>query len=246
MADNFDFDGSIFGNTDDTQNDGYSVPETADTDAFGAEDSYGDFYAPETADQQSGSFEDFGDDSYAPRNDSQDMQDNVEYDDYEERGIKGFINSFGGKSKILLIVTIALLLVFLIVLIVSGSKAKKNKNTEDEDVSDPPVIELSSDLPVNVPSEGQTYLHSDNTGIYTVDTGADNPGLNLRVAASTSSEAITRIMNGEQVEVKFVDNFSDEGKSWGYIVYEGQAGWVSMDYLVRGSAGSTAASDSIG
>ncbi|MCR5782712.1 MAG: SH3 domain-containing protein [Clostridia bacterium] len=246
MADNFDFDGSIFGNSNDNQNEGYSVPESADTDTFGAEDSYGDFYAPETVDQQPGSFEDFGNDPYEPRNDNPDIQDNADYDDYEERGIKAFVNSFGGKSRILLIVTIALLLIFLIVLLVSGRNANnKNKDSTDEDVSKESVVELSSDLPVNIPAEGQTYPHADNTGTYTVDTGT-NPGLNLRLAASTSSEALTMIMNGDQVDVLFVDDFSDEGYRWGYVYKGDKAGWVRMDYLRQGNVEVTTSNESLG
>lgn len=244
MADNFNFDGSIFEDNNTPQAEGYSAPESADAGAFGADDSYGDFYAPDTTDQAPGAFEDISDASDDYQSDSPDPEDDGEYDDFESRGIKGFIDNFGGKSRILLIITIVLLLFFLIVLGVSGRNAKKNHKTQLEPVSTLPVIELPSEVPVTVPAETQTVQLSGGAGTYTVDTG-DNT-LALRPNASTDYDAILRLNSGTVVEVLFVDDFSNEGESWGYIVYDNHAGWVNMAYLTQGSVEVTTAQNSLG
>ncbi len=244
MADNFDFDGSIIENPNNPQNDNYSDPAADASGAFGADDTYGDFYTPDSTDQPPIDFENLDGSADGPQ-DMSDPQDEEGYDDFEERGIKAFLGSIGGKSKTLLIIAIALLLIFLIIFLAAGRKAKNNNNKPSEEpVSLPPVIELPSELPVTVPAESQTVQLSGGTGEYTVNTG-DNT-LALRPTASTEYDAILRLNSGTVVKVLFVDDFSNVNDSWGYIEYEGNAGWVNMNYLLPGAVEVTTAASSLG
>lgn len=60
--------------------------------------------------------------------------------------------------------------------------------------------------------------------------------LNLRASASTSANVLAMIPYGTLVNVtKTSDN-------WSYVNYDGLKGWVSSDYLVKPSAGSTGTS----
>ncbi|MBR6515163.1 MAG: S-layer homology domain-containing protein [Clostridia bacterium] len=59
-------------------------------------------------------------------------------------------------------------------------------------------------------------------GIYVVSTGT----LNVRAQATTESSVIGKVYRDQRVEILEVSG------NWGRISYNGQTGWVSMDYVV--------------
>ena len=246
MADNFDFDNTIFNNdgadpaaqqpTPEFQPGyeapvGYESPVEYDgtaVDAFDDLDSYAD--QDPSADNAP---------EYTPADGEPDEP--AEPYDKSSSGIGGFIGSIGTKGKICLIVAVVLLFICIIML-ASASRKAKSKKPSTEPVS-VPEIEQTSDIVV-VPTEPVTMQFTGGAGTYTVDT--DNSTLALRPNASTEYDVITRIPDRTVIEVLFVDDFSNEGESWGYVVYDGQAGWVNMQFLAPGAQESASAVSTLG
>ncbi len=129
------------------------------------------------------------------------------------------------RKLIIMIAAAAVLLIVILALLINGISSNKEKN---EPSTEPPAI-------VQEPE----YTTDDNdiaalteTGKYKVDTD----GLNLRPSANTDYAPITQIPKDTVVTVLFVDDSQVESSSdygWAYVEYNGQRGWVSMEYLVK-------------
>lgn len=122
---------------------------------------------------------------------------------------------------------IALVLVIVIIASVSGEK-KDNEKTDAPVSSDSYITEEPStdEEPV------ADTIELNGSGFYIVDTENDS-SLNMRPTASTDFPVMTKIPDGTRVQVLFVDDAdqTDDKQGWGYIEYNGNRGWVSMDYL---------------
>lgn len=128
--------------------------------------------------------------------------------------------------RFLMMVGIAIVIVIvLIVLICVGVSSGKDDNADAAAKTDNSYIvdEPSTDAEPAV----DTLLPS-GAGNYVVATGS-TADLNMRPTAGTQYSPIVAIPNGTSVQVLFVDDSSSP--SWGYIEYNGERGWVSMDYL---------------
>ncbi len=129
--------------------------------------------------------------------------------------------------RFLMMVGIAIVIVIvLIVLICVGISSGKDDN-----------VNSSANLPNDsyIVEEGSTdyeiasdVVTKNGAGSYVVSTGSA-ADLNMRPTAGTEYSPIVAIPNGTSVQVLFVDDSSSP--SWGYIEYNGERGWVSMDYL---------------
>lgn len=131
-----------------------------------------------------------------------------------------------------LIIICAAVVLFIIILSVAIHSAKSNKKVE-ESSTEPPVVYV-------VPEEttDSALTASVSVGTYKVNTGDNDVPLNVRMAASSDTTALTSIPNGTTVTVLYVDD-SDKANNnnygWGYLEYDGQRGWVSMEYLKAAS-----------
>lgn len=67
----------------------------------------------------------------------------------------------------------------------------------------------------------ETTTEADRTGNYIVNT----EGLNLRTDAGTENDIITELSEGTELTVDRVYN------GWGHVYYDGNEGWVLLDYL---------------
>ena len=67
----------------------------------------------------------------------------------------------------------------------------------------------------------ETTTEADLTGNYIVNT----EGLNLRTDAGTENDIITELSEGTELTVDRVYN------GWGHVYYDGNEGWVLLDYL---------------
>ncbi len=70
---------------------------------------------------------------------------------------------------------------------------------------------------------------SEQSGIYKVNTDG-NSILNMRSSTSTSSSVVAKIPNKTLLTVTQVKKTN--GYTWGYTTYNGQKGWVALDYCV--------------
>ena len=121
------------------------------------------------------------------------------------------------------------LVIVMLALIIGGVKANKN----DEETTTAPVSSNITEITTDAEPEADVYLNG--AGMYTINTGT-TPNLNMRIAADGESSILTKIPNGTQIEVMFVDDSGVETPDdfgWGYVEYNGQRGWVSMKYLVK-------------
>lgn len=128
------------------------------------------------------------------------------------------------RRLIIMIAAAAVLLIVMLALIINGITSNKEK---EEPSTEPPVI---------VQEAEKTTDDSDiavlSSGKYKVDTD----GLNLRPSANTDYAPITQIPKDTVVTVLFIDDSQVKSSSdygWAYVEYNGQRGWVSMEYLVK-------------
>lgn len=130
------------------------------------------------------------------------------------------------RRLLIMVASAVVLLLIVIILIASGVKANKKEI---------PEAEISTDDPAVLYNDPGTNNNTNNTivavgaGKYKVNTGSD-ADLNMRRAAGSKYDRITSIPNGTVVDVLFVDDQVD-AKGWGYIRYNGDSGWVSMEFL---------------
>lgn len=132
--------------------------------------------------------------------------------------------------RLLIMIGAAVLLVIIIfALIIHGVSSGKD---------DGDVIEAGSNYSniQDLPSEDASdKAEADNSDTYTVNTGSD-ADLNMRLAADRDSDVVKRIPNGTELEVMFIDDSeadSADGYGWGYVEYNGERGWVFMEYLKK-------------
>lgn len=120
-------------------------------------------------------------------------------------------------------------LVLIIVIIASAAGGKKEDNKNDTPVSSDSYITEESSTDEEPTADS---LNMNGLGFYIVATDSESP-LNMRPTAGKDYGIIAKIPNGTRVEVLFIDDSDSENtqKGWGYIEYNGNRGWVSMDYL---------------
>ena len=128
------------------------------------------------------------------------------------------------RRLLIMIASAVVLLLIVIVLIASGV----NANKKDIPKAEPSTEDVA--VRYNEPdTNANNTVVAVGAGKYKVNTGSD-ADLNMRRAAGRTYDLITRIPNGTVVDVLFVDDQVD-AKGWGYIRYNGDSGWVSMEYL---------------
>lgn len=101
----------------------------------------------------------------------------------------------------------------------SSSEPPKVSDSSPSDSAPTGSVPAGSSLP---PVSNPTAVNG--TGSYTVNTTAD--ALNVRGTPNSDGDVVTQIPKGTQISVTAVSG------SWGYVTYNGQSGWVSMNYLV--------------
>lgn len=150
------------------------------------------------------------------------------------RNAADFFGTLGERIKkadrrlLIMIAAAVVLLIVIIALIAHGVSAGKEKK-EPASANTPVVVQeqTTDDEPDN------SSVKPDGTGAYKVTTGSDSD-LNMRLAADRNSDVVTRIPNGTELQILFVDDSgvttsSDYG--WGYVEYNGERGWVYMEYM---------------
>lgn len=145
------------------------------------------------------------------------------------------LGRFVGKLKrmdrrFLIMAGVAVVLVIvMLALIIHGVKV----NREDEESSTNPASSNISEWTTDDEPEDTVILNG--AGKYKVDTGS-SPYLNMRLAADRESAVVTTIPNGTELEVMFIDDSEvtdADDYGWGYVEYNGERGWVFMEYLVK-------------
>ncbi|MBR5233296.1 MAG: SH3 domain-containing protein [Clostridia bacterium] len=132
--------------------------------------------------------------------------------------------------RLLIMISAAVVLVIIIfALIINGLSSDKD--------NDEPVTPQDNIVSLDEPStdyENILPVQTNGAGTYKVETGSAAE-LNMRLAADKESDVITTIPNGTQLEVMFIDDFgAAEGEAgWGYVNYNGERGWVFMQYLKK-------------
>lgn len=146
------------------------------------------------------------------------------------------LGRFAGKLKrmdrrFLVLSGIAIVLVIVMLsLIIHGIKTNK----EAETTTKAPDYSNITDVP-STEEDVQDAVVLVGAGKYKVNTGS-SPYLNMRLAADKESAVVTTIPNGTQIEVMFVDDrdVTEENEfGWGYVEYNGERGWVFMQYLKK-------------
>lgn len=131
------------------------------------------------------------------------------------------------KRMLIMISAAVVLVIIIFALIINGL-------TSDKDNNEP--VESGNIVSVDEPSTEDNILpvQTNGAGTYKVETGS-TAELNMRIAADKESEVVTRIPNGTQLEVMFIDNtdVADGDFGWGYVNYNGERGWVFMQYLKK-------------
>ncbi len=136
------------------------------------------------------------------------------------------------KRMLLMVAAAIVLIIIILSLIIHGISAGKDKK-EVPSGSSAGVGSVLTDRTTNDNAANAATPEANAAGKYKVATGSETP-LNMRIAADSSSERITTIPNGTELQVLFVDdskatNPGDYG--WGYVEYKGDRGWVSMEFL---------------
>lgn len=125
--------------------------------------------------------------------------------------------------RLLIMIAAAVVLLIVIIALIAHGVSSGNETNEPVSVDTPAVVqEQTTNEPVN------TVVKQDAAGTYRVTTSGIP--LNLRLAADSSSERLEQISNGTELEVFYIDD-SSSGYGWGYVEYNGQRGWVSMEYM---------------
>ncbi len=130
------------------------------------------------------------------------------------------------RRSIILISVAAVLVIVLFALIINGI-AKKDKKDPIESEQPSNIVEITTDAP-------EADIPVSSSGFYTVSTGDIN-NLNYRRAPDASAEKIGSFKNGDKLEVIYVykSDVNSSSSGWGLVEYNGQIGWVSMQYLVK-------------
>lgn len=132
------------------------------------------------------------------------------------------------RRLLIMIAAAVVLLIVIIALIAHGVSAGKEKK-EPASANTPVVVQeqTTDDEP------DHSAVLPNGTGTYKVTTGSDSD-LNMRLAADRNSDVVTRIPNGTELQILFVDDSGVETSSdygWGYVEYNGERGWVYMEYM---------------
>lgn len=163
------------------------------------------------------------------------MSKTNKFEDILEVVIK-HLGRFAGKLKrmdrrFLVLSGIAIVLVIVMLsLIIHGIKTNK----EAETTTKAPDYSNITDVP-STEEDVQDTVVLVGAGKYKVNTGS-SPYLNMRLAADKESAVVTTIPNGTEIEVMFVDDrdVTEENEfGWGYVEYNGERGWVFMQYLKK-------------
>ena len=132
--------------------------------------------------------------------------------------------------RFLILSGIAIVLVIVMLsLIIHGIKTNKEVETTTA-----PDYSNITDVPTTDEDVEDTVVLV-GAGKYKVNTGS-SPYLNMRLAADKESAVVTTIPNGTQIEIMFVDDrdVTEENEfGWGYVEYNGERGWVFMQYLKK-------------
>lgn len=133
--------------------------------------------------------------------------------------------------RFLIMASVAVVLVIIMLaLIIHGVKM----NREDEETSTNPEYSNITDG-TTTDADINNTVALNGAGKYKVNTGS-SPYLNMRLAADRDSAVVTTIPNGTEIEVMFIDDRDVEDADdfgWGYVEYNGERGWVFMEYLVK-------------
>ena len=133
--------------------------------------------------------------------------------------------------RFLVLSGIAIVLVIVMLsLIIHGIKTNK----EAETTTKAPDYSNITDVPTTDEDVQDTVVLV-GAGKYKVNTGS-SPYLNMRLAADKESAVVTTIPNGTEIEVMFVDDrdvVDADDFGWGYVEYNGERGWVFMQYLKK-------------
>ena len=144
------------------------------------------------------------------------------------------LGRFAGKLKrmdrrFLVLSGIAIVLVIVMLsLIIHGIKINQ---TEEITTTTNNVSNITDATTTDVEEANTVVLNG--AGMYKINTGK-SPYLNMRLAADKESAVVTTIPNGTEIEVLFIDDRdveTDEDFGWGYVEYNGDRGWVFMQYL---------------
>jgi len=131
------------------------------------------------------------------------------------------------RRMLIMISAAAVLVIIIFALIINGLTSDKDKD---------PVNSNDNIVSVDEPSTDDNILpvQMNGSGTYKVETGS-TAELNMRIAADKESEVVTRIPNGTQLEVMFIDDtgVAEGDFGWGYVNYNGERGWVFMEYLKK-------------
>ena len=157
------------------------------------------------------------------------------FEDILEVVIKHLGRAAGKRKRMdrrfLVLSGIAIVLVIVMLsLIIHGIKTNK----EAETTTKAPDYSNITDVPTTDEDVADTVVLV-GAGKYKVNTGS-SPYLNMRLAADKESAVVTTIPNGTQIEVLFVDDrdVTEENEfGWGYVEYNGERGWVFMQYLKK-------------
>lgn len=133
-------------------------------------------------------------------------------------------------KRFLILSGVAVVLVIIMLSIIVHSI---RANKADEEITTTNDISNIYELP-SEEYEDEAVV-SATVGKYRINTG-DSPFLNMRLAADKNAEVVTKVPNGTEIEVMFIDDYgvgTDSDYGWGYIEYNGKRGWVYMEYLTK-------------
>lgn len=133
----------------------------------------------------------------------------------------------GDKRFIIMAAAALALLIIILALIIHGVSSGKKP---DEHSTEPPAAVVN----VNTTEPQSAVAPQKVLGKYITNTASKGP-VNMRSEADSSSNRKTTIPYNTEVELLFIDdsmvkNTGDYG--WGYVDYNGNRGWVYMEYLV--------------
>lgn len=145
------------------------------------------------------------------------------------------LGRFVGKLKrmdkrFLIMAGVAIVLVIvMLALIIHGVKSNKEEEERSTNADSSNITEWTTE------DEPDISVMLNGAGKYKINTGS-SPSLNMRLAADRDSAVVTTIPNGTEIEVMFVDDRDVETPDdfgWGYVEYNGERGWVFMEYLEK-------------
>ncbi len=132
------------------------------------------------------------------------------------------------RRMLIMISAAAVLVIVIFALIINGLTSDKDNND--------PVSSQNNTVIADEPSTDENILpvQTNGSGKYKVETGS-TAALNMRIAADKESEVLEKIPNGTELEVMFIDDtgVSEGDFGWGYVSYNGERGWVFMEYLKK-------------